>query len=64
MAQVTIAVPDCDRAAVVATGGVELEFGELLAADAEGGAGVAVDFEVHAGAFEGVEVETSRCRDC
>lgn len=39
MAQITVAVSDGDGAAVVAAGGVELEAGELVAAD--GGAGAA-----------------------
>ena len=53
VAEVAVAVADGDGAAVVATGGVELEAGELLGAD---GGAVAVDPELGAGAFEQVGV--------
>ena len=54
VAEVAVAVADGDGAAVVAAGGVELEAGELVAAD---GGAVAVDAELRAGAFEQLGVE-------
>src|SRR5262245_45254831 len=53
VAEVAVAVADGDGAAVVAAGGVELEAGELVAADVRA---VAVDAELRAGPFEQVGV--------
>ena len=53
VAEVAVAVPHGDGAAVVAAGGVELEAGELLAAD---GGAVAVDAELGAGPLEEVGI--------
>jgi hypothetical protein len=47
VAQVTVAVADGDGAAVIATGGVELETGELLLAGDD--AGILVDVHRHPG---------------
>jgi hypothetical protein len=53
VAEVAVAVADGDGAAVVTTGGVELEAGELLAAD---GGAVAVNPQLSAGPLEQVGV--------
>ena len=53
MAQITVAVADGDRAAVVAGRGVRLEVGELLAT----GGGWAAVLEHHAGSGEQLEVD-------
>jgi len=50
VAQITVAVADRDGAAVVATGGVELETGKLFLAGHD--AGVLVDVHRHAGAVQ------------
>ena len=62
VAEVAVAVANGDGAAVVATGGVELEAGELLAAggvDIKRGA-VAVDPQLSAGPFEQVAIDLLR----
>src|SRR4051812_35763654 len=60
VAQVAIPVSYRDRAAVVATGGVELELGELLAAVGMHWAAVAVDFQGDAGTLQRIQIESLR----
>ena len=55
MAQIAVAVADGDRAAVVATGGVGLEAGELLASVGETGRGF--QLHRHPGLGQPVEID-------